>query len=122
MPPVSPAVLCVINLALQYFLIYTLLAVFRTVNQFSGGSFFGIQKVMEVACSTVTYAPMLSVLFIGTRMRAIQLTQGQTDKYKLPQPWAQTAMYIATYAVLVQVLLVLVIPIFTGETEMQADE
>ena len=41
----------------------------------------------------MTYAPMLCVLFIGTRMRAIQLTQGETEKYKLPQPWVQGAMY-----------------------------
>jgi len=122
MPAVSPTLQCVISLSVQYFVVYTALAVLRTMNEFTDGSVLGMQKICEVACTTVTYAPMLSVLFIGTRMRAIQLTQGETEKYKLPQPWAQTAMYIATYAVLVQVLLVLVIPIFTGETEMQADE
>lgn len=114
MPPVSPTLLCVINLSLQYFVIYTLLAVFRTANQFSGGAFFGLQKVMEIACSTVTYAPMLSVLFVGTRMRAIQLTQGDTEKYKLPQPWVQSAMFICSYAVVCQVILVLIMPVFTG--------
>jgi len=74
-----------------------------------------LQKIMEVACSTVTYAPMLSVLFVGTRMRAIQLTQGDTEKYKLPQPWVQQAMFICSYAVLCQVILVLIMPVFTGE-------
>jgi len=114
MPKVSPTVLCVINLSLQYFVIYTLLAVFRTANQFTGGQFFGMQKIMEVACSTVTYAPMLSVLFVGTRMRAIQLTQGQTERYHLPQPWVQSAMFICSYAVVCQVILVLIMPVFTG--------
>merc|ERR1719160_299248 len=75
-----------------------------------------------MACTTVTYAPMLSVLFLGVRMRAIQLSQGQTEKYKLPQPWVQKAMYICTYAVLAQVILVLIMPIFSGEGGVKCDE
>merc|ERR1719420_1426246 len=99
-----------------------MLAIMRTVNNFTDGSFIGPQKVLETATTTVTYAPMLSVLFLGTRMRAIQLSQGQTEKYKLPQPWVQQAMFIATWAVLVQVILVLVIPVFTGEWNVKCDE
>ena len=30
------------------------------------------------------YALMFSVLFLASRMRAIQLTQGETVKYKMP--------------------------------------
>merc|ERR1719326_1866142 len=122
MPKVSPTVQCVISLSIQYFCIYTALAILRTMNEFTSGGFFGVQKICEVACSTVTYAPMLCVLFIGTRMRAIQLSQGETEKYKLPQPWVQGAMYWATYAVLAQVILVLIIPIVTGSTNVEADE
>jgi len=65
---------------------------------------------------------MLSVLFLGARMRAIQLTQGETEKYKLPQPWVQMAMFSTIYAVLAQVILVLIIPVFTGEFTEHADE
>merc|ERR1719421_2832155 len=122
MPKVSPTLQCLISLALQYFVVYTALAVVRTINQFSGGSMFGIQKIIESACTTVTFAPMLSVLFLGARMRAIQLTQGETEKYQLPQPWVQSAMYIATYAVLVQVLLVLAAPFLTGEKDIKCDD
>merc|ERR1719265_771187 len=122
MPAVAPALQCVISLAIQYFIIYTLLAIVRTANQFTGHSMLGVQKIMETACTTVTYAPMLSVLFLGVRMRAIQLSQGQTEKYALPQPWVQQAMYICTYAVLAQVILVLKMPVFTGEFDVQCDE
>jgi len=121
MPKVSPTLQCVINLSLQYFLVYTVLAVLRTINQFTSGALFGLQKICETCCTTVTYAPMLSVLFLGTRMRAIQLSQGQTEKYQLPQPWVQTAMFICTYAVLLQVLLVFAVPIFTGEMNVSCD-
>ena len=37
----------------------------------------------------VNFAPMLSVLFVGTRMRALQLSQGQPDEYDLPQPFVR---------------------------------
>eukprot|EP00746_Dinoflagellata_sp_MGD_P165433 gnl/MRDRNA2_/MRDRNA2_94704_c0_seq1.p1 gnl/MRDRNA2_/MRDRNA2_94704_c0~~gnl/MRDRNA2_/MRDRNA2_94704_c0_seq1.p1 ORF type:complete len:626 (+),score=106.38 gnl/MRDRNA2_/MRDRNA2_94704_c0_seq1:142-2019(+) len=122
MPAVSPTLQCVMNLALQYFVVYTLLALIRTVNQFNGHAWLGHQKVLETACTTVTFAPMLSVLFLGARMRAIQLSQGQTEKYKLPQPWVQQAMFTCTYAVLAQVILVLLMPLFTGETEVKTDQ
>jgi hypothetical protein len=122
MPAVAPTLQCVISLAIQYFVIYTLLALIRTTNQFTGHRFLGVQKIMETACTTVTYAPMLSALFLGVRMRAIQLSQGQTEKYQLPQPWVQQAMFICTYAVLGQVILVLLMPVFTGEMDVQCDE
>jgi len=107
---------------MQYFIIYTLLAIVRTSNQFTNNSHIGVQKILETACTTVTYAPMLSVLFLAARMRAIQLTQGETEKYKMPQPWAQTAMFCCVYAVLAQVIIVLLIPIVTHESEVTTDE
>merc|ERR1719181_832475 len=112
MPTVPPTLQCVINLSIQYFVIYTLLAFMRTFNQFTNNSLLGMQKICETASNTVTYAPMLAVLFVGVRMQAIQLTQGETEKYKLPQPWVQHAMYVATFAVLAQVVLVVLMPIF----------
>jgi hypothetical protein len=121
MPAVAPTLQCVISLSIQYFVIYTLLAIIRTANQFTGHSMVGIQKIMETAATTVTYAPMLSVLFLGVRMRAIQLSQGQTEKYQLPQPWVQQAMYTCTYAVLAQVMLVLMMPLVTGEWDVKCD-
>merc|ERR1719284_882507 len=122
MPKVSPTLQCLMSLSMQYFMIYTFLAVVRTANQFDGFAFVGVQKILETASTTVTYAPMLSVLFLGARMRAIQLTQGDTEKYKLPQPWAQTAMFCCVYAVLAQVIIVLIIPILTHEAEVSTDE
>jgi len=122
MPAVSPTLQCVMSLGFQYFLIYTCLAIVRTANEFDGFAFVGVQKMLETACTTVTYAPMLSVLFLGARMRAIQLSQGDTEKYKLPQPWVQMAMFSTIYAVLAQVVLVLIIPVFTGEMSETTDE
>jgi hypothetical protein len=121
-PPPSPTLQCVISLSLQYFIVYTLLALLRTINQFSGQSLIGWQKVAETACTTVTYAPALSALFLGCRMRAIQLSAGQPQRFGLPQPWVQTAMFCCTYAVLAQVILVVVVAMFTGEAGAKTDD
>jgi hypothetical protein len=122
MPEVSPTLWCVMGLGVQFFLIYTCLAVIRTVNQFSSDAFAGAQKVFEAASTTVNSAPMLCVLFLAARMRAIQLTQGETEKYHLPQPWVQKAMYIASYCVMAQLGLVLIVPILTCGAGVDTDE
>jgi len=124
MPAVSPTLRCVMTLSIQYFIVYTLLAVVRTINDFrcTRGRLLGVQRLMESACLTITYAPMLSVLFLGARMRAIQLTQGETEKYQLPQPWVQKAMWVCVCAVLGQLMLLLVVPICTKGLEGNCDE
>merc|ERR1719171_3200847 len=63
-------------------------------------------STLNAACMTVNYAPMLSVLFLGTRMRAVQLSGGLPDKYDLPQPYVKTAMWFCVCAVQIQTLIV----------------
>merc|ERR1719247_897542 len=70
-----------------------------------------IQEILKTACITVSYAPMLAILFLGCRMRVTWLTQGKGN----PPEYVQAAMYCATYAVLAMTLCVCVIPIFTGK-------
>eukprot|EP00397_Hematodinium_sp_SG-2012_P027888 GEMP01029334.1.p1 GENE.GEMP01029334.1~~GEMP01029334.1.p1 ORF type:complete len:471 (+),score=103.81 GEMP01029334.1:135-1547(+) len=121
MPAVSTTAQCIVNLLIQYFVIYTALAILRNFRDFTntGG---GALKVIESTRSTVAYAPMLCVLFLATRMRAIQLTAGNTEQYGLPQDWCQTSMQVATWSVLAQVILVLLVPAMTGESEVPTDE
>lgn len=81
-----------------------------------------MQKTFDTACTTVTYAPMLNVIFLAARMRAIQLTQDETEEYEMPQMWAQMAMLCCVYAMPGQVISVLLIPISTYESEVSTDE
>jgi len=120
MPPVSTTLHCISNLALQYFGIYTALAIVRTLVSFKF-NLVGVQQILEAGCTTVTFAPMLCVLFLGARMRAIQLSQGETEKYKLPQPWVQTSMIIASHAVVGQVVLVLLVGFLSGMSKVSTD-
>merc|ERR1719159_1085416 len=111
--PVSTSMQCVISLTIQYFVVFTALALGRTAAK-SLGVDYGKTPVLEIlktATYTVSYAPMLAVLFLGCRMRVTWLTQGKGN----PPEYVQAAMYCATYAVLMMTLCVCVIPIFTGK-------
>jgi hypothetical protein len=113
-PPVSPAMQCVMNLTVQYFFVYLFLWVLLTLKQLSITSLRPFLTAMiptlEAAKGSVMFCPMLAVLFVGLRLRALQIT----EQKGAPQGWAQQAMFAATYAVLAQVLLILIMPIFMG--------
>ena len=83
------------GLSMQYFVIYTLLAIDRTDNQFTNNAHLGVQKILEAAYTIVTYAAMLSVFFLAALMLAIQLMQDETKKYKMPQPWPRPQCSVA---------------------------
>jgi hypothetical protein len=110
-PALSPSLICVMNLSAQYFGIYLILFVFNTIRQFTGAG-GAVSEVMDSARKTVMYAPMLSVLFLAVRMRALQLTRTEENKIPAgagPSSKSQQCMYLATWAVLVQVILVCIL-------------
>merc|ERR1719379_3263957 len=109
-PPVSPAVSCVINLSVQYFVVYLLVAVAKTVQQLKGETSNKAVDVLQLAAYTVNFAPMLCILFISARIRALQIDPTDGN----PQPWAQACFYMCTYSVLVQTALVIAIPAICG--------
>ena len=87
-PPLSPTMQCVLNLAFQYFIIYLLLWIYYTIEDLSGVELTMLataKDALESAKATVQFAPMLSVLFVMTRMRALQITQQKGA----PQGWVQ---------------------------------
>ena len=89
-PPLSPTMQCVLNLVFQYFLIYLLLWIFITVEDLSSGqiNLHAAKDAIESAKSTVQFAPMLCILFVATRMRALQMTSNRGA----PQGWVQDGM------------------------------
>jgi len=118
-PPISPAMQCVINLTVQFFFIYGMLWVFLTIEQF-GFTLPGqgtMMNAMEAARATVQYAPMLAILFVATRMRALQITQQKGA----PQGWAQDGMYMATWAVAIQFWMCLAMMFFSVKIETDED-
>jgi hypothetical protein len=120
-PPVSTTMKCVINLAIQYFILYSALAAARTYCELTSSTLPSITQTLSAACMTVNYAAMLSVLFLGTRMRAVQLSGGKPDEYGLPQWWVKTAMWVCVSAVQLQTLIVLVMPFVLGPAKVAED-
>jgi len=106
-PPISPAVSCVVNLCCQYFFVYLVLIVCVTVSEVSGGKvpleqskFFA---AVDSSKATLAFAPMLSILFVTTRMYALLIT----NKKGAPQAWCQDGMYMATWSVMIAFILCL---------------
>eukprot|EP00397_Hematodinium_sp_SG-2012_P013037 GEMP01013227.1.p1 GENE.GEMP01013227.1~~GEMP01013227.1.p1 ORF type:complete len:533 (+),score=122.96 GEMP01013227.1:681-2279(+) len=110
-PVVPTAVRCVIILAIQFCAVYLMLFVAITYRELSGNPIPIIIKTLENARSTVQFCPMLCVLFVGTRMRALQISEQKGN----PQVWSQDAMYLSTFALLVQLVVCLLFPFFSGE-------
>merc|ERR1719281_1557984 len=57
------------------------------------------------------YAPMVCMMFVGFRMRVLQLSKGTGN----PQDWVRMSMQAVTYSILANTLLVLLIPLFTSK-------
>ena len=66
---------------------------------------------MRAACQTLTYGPMLRVLFTAWRMLVEFVSDGEGQ----PQMWVQHCMYGLTFAVLASTLTVLCVPLVTGK-------
>jgi len=99
--PVSPTVHCVVNLTIQFFVVYLMQTIMLTVSEVSGGK-YPLEKnrlfaAVEASKSTLALAPMLAILFVTTRMYALLIT----DKKGAPQAWVQDGMYMATWSLLI---------------------
>jgi len=119
--PVSPTVQCVVNLTCQFFFVYFVLTVMLTVSEMTGGVIpmdrWSLFSAIESARSTLSFAPMLSMLFVATRMYALVLT----DKKGAPPGWVQDGMYIATWALTISGAMCLAIGTVMAKVETDYD-
>merc|ERR1719178_558358 len=109
-PPISVTMQCVINLTVQFFTVYLGLWIAQTVKDFLNYDLPRLTELMLDAQATIAFCPMLAILFVGTRMRALMITNNKGA----PQGWVQDGMYMATWAVLIQFLMVLIVGIASG--------
>merc|ERR1719247_2908620 len=116
-PPVSPAVQCVMILSAQFFLVYGGIQVCKTVDDWLSFKMENLDKAMKTATLSMFFAPMLAVLFIGARMRALQMDPVNGA----PQKWAQNCFFMCTYALLVQTCLTIAIPVVLGGTAKKVE-
>merc|ERR1719272_1494916 len=107
LPRPAPAVFCTMVLAVVFFLTQLIIAFCRTYEEFKGVAFPRIVAIMQEAATTVEFGPMLAILFLAARMRALQHDSQ-------PQAWAQKCMYASTGAMCVTTLLAIAIPLALG--------
>jgi hypothetical protein len=115
--PISVTMQCVINLTTQFFTVYLLIWIADTVKTYANYDMTRLKELMENAKGTINFCPMLAILFVATRMRALQITNNKGA----PQGWAQDGMYMATWSVLIQFLMVLVVGL-TSAGPVEVDE
>jgi len=119
--PVSPTVHCVVNLTCQFFFVYFMVTVMNTVSEGSGGAIpleqYRIYAAIQSAQSTLAFAPMLSILFVTTRMYALLIT----DKKGAPQAWVQDGMYMATWSLLISFMMCLLTGLVMDEVKTDED-
>merc|ERR1719159_1334227 len=60
------------------------------------------------AADTLAIAPMLCVLFLAARMRALQMDPIGGN----PQRWAQRCFYAASYCLIAQTIMAAIVPLF----------
>jgi hypothetical protein len=116
--PVSPTVQCVVILTCLFFLVFFMQFVLLHIEeatQIPMGS-FGVYNGIEAAKATLQFAPMLSILFVTTRMYALLIT----NKRGAPQAWVQDGMFMATWALLISFVTCLVAGLVMDE-KVQTD-
>jgi hypothetical protein len=121
-PPVSPAMQCVTTLTTVYFLIYLCIGIVRSFQQCKAWLNKTeyrphiAEKYLEHASTALQFAPMFCILAVGCRLRALQMGRE-------PLPWAQGAMYAATWAIVLQTALLILVPcLIPGENlDVQQD-
>merc|ERR1719440_1634753 len=67
---------------------------------------------MVTATNSMNFAPMLAVMFIGARMRALQMD----PVHGHPQRWAQNCFFMCTYAVAAQVIISIAVTLVLSGT------
>merc|ERR1711904_1941 len=116
--PVAPAVQCTMILSCQYFCVYGGMQIARSWTQFTGiaPNFTSkVESALLTATASMNFAPMLAVLFIAARMRALNMDPINGN----PQKWAQNCFFMCTYALLAQTCFSVAVPlVLQGDAEV----
>merc|ERR1719453_2333485 len=72
---------------------------------------------IEASKATLAFAPMLSILFVTTRMYALLIT----DKKGAPQAWVQDGMFMATWSLLISFVACLATGLIMDKVETDED-
>eukprot|EP00929_Paragymnodinium_shiwhaense_P061727 TRINITY_DN30853_c0_g1_i1.p1 TRINITY_DN30853_c0_g1~~TRINITY_DN30853_c0_g1_i1.p1 ORF type:complete len:1022 (-),score=155.48 TRINITY_DN30853_c0_g1_i1:186-3251(-) len=100
------ALICMVVLVTMFLVVDTLQVVALLASDISSM----VRDTILAAHVAVNYTPLLCILFVAARMRALQITK---NKGETPG-WAQECMYMAVFSTLVEVACCMLMPLFTN--------
>eukprot|EP00927_Polykrikos_kofoidii_P039222 TRINITY_DN33651_c0_g1_i1.p1 TRINITY_DN33651_c0_g1~~TRINITY_DN33651_c0_g1_i1.p1 ORF type:complete len:975 (+),score=145.55 TRINITY_DN33651_c0_g1_i1:181-2925(+) len=115
--PFPPSLCCILFLTVMYLLVHGSHYLILLLKHVFDSPWPLIEQTVIAAQASVHFTPVLGVLFLAVRMRAVQVTNHQGG----PQNWAQDAMYLCCFACLVQAACCIALPSLTGH-KSQFDE
>jgi len=95
--------MCTMQISVLFFAVQLVVAGCRSYSEFKGQEEPHLTAVMVAAANTVEFGPMMAILFLSLRMRALQHNSE-------PQTWAQDAMFFSTTALTLTTVLAIVVP------------
>merc|ERR1719487_3223372 len=96
--PLSITLKCTLNFTVVYFSVMLLQDLIMFVEEYEEADLPMLRDSAVSAGISLGLAPLLCILFVATRMRALQITQQMGD----PPGWAQDCMLIAVFSTCVQ--------------------
>ena len=95
-------------------IIYSALAVARTVSDAFGWNFklVPIMNILKQCTHTINYCPMAACMFLALRMRVVWLSRGAEGD---SPDWVCVCTQYVVWSILTTTMIVVFIPLFTGE-------
>jgi hypothetical protein len=114
----NPAVKATVLLAILYFSVCVGQWTVSWSEDVGGRLWPRAHATLVAAETSVAMCPLVSVLFICCRMRALQIT----NYLGAPPHWAQNCMYMCTFAIFMQSLCCICLPFFTGRATLMDED
>mmetsp|Transcript_58263 Transcript_58263/g.103541 ORF Transcript_58263/g.103541 Transcript_58263/m.103541 type:complete len:567 (-) Transcript_58263:34-1734(-) len=108
-PMPAPAISCTMVIAMIFFAIQLGMGVCRSITEFTGHDSVALLHALKGAASIMESGPMLCILFLAARMRALQ-------HHAQPQLWAQACMIASTWALGLSALMAILMRFAPGVT------
>lgn len=110
-PPMSPTMFCIVVLCFVFFSTHFGSWVGSMLRDIRQVDMPVTMNTLAAAMVSVQLCPLMCVLFLAARMRALQITEGEGS----PQWWEQDCVLLCISAIIVQVICCIAMPVFTGE-------
>mmetsp|Transcript_27515 Transcript_27515/g.42870 ORF Transcript_27515/g.42870 Transcript_27515/m.42870 type:complete len:949 (+) Transcript_27515:74-2920(+) len=105
--PVSTTLNCVMLLTISSLVVYTLLSVFRNIDELSAAFQPSIEtETFTIVARVSTFCPMLCMLFVACRMYVLATTEGLGE----PPAWVKSCMWLCVCGLALQHVLVFALP------------